>query len=192
MHMHSNSGSLYSWNISSSHSLPCWKVLELLIGCPLKQPFWLVGSPSITSLILLLMCIHHPEWPSEMSPLRGGVYMNYHPSTGGGWVTLSLWTGRLCLVTQTRRRSPSLDHSYTRPPVSSSVICASERECAVCPPHWLLSYLLPLLFCPTPHHCSLLFQLRSWLPARITISFFVAAQHRKKQRDRQETNNKTN
>ncbi len=129
------------------------------------------------------MCIHHSDWPSEMSPLRGGVYMNYHPSTGGGWVTLSLWTGRLCLVTQTRRRLPSVEHSYTRPPVSSSVICARERACAL-PYHWLFSYLLPLPCCPTPHHCSLLFQPRSWLPACIAFSFFVAAQHRKKQSDR--------
>ncbi len=38
MHMHSNSSSVYSSNISSSHSLPCQKDLELLIGPPLKEP----------------------------------------------------------------------------------------------------------------------------------------------------------
>jgi hypothetical protein len=120
-------------------------------------------------------------------------YSNYHPSTGGGWVTLSLCTGRLCLVTQTRRRLSSLEHSSTRPPVSSSVICARESECALCP--LIGSSLISCLSSaavPRPHHCSLLFQLRSWLPARITISFFVAAQHRKKQRDGQKQKNKTN
>jgi hypothetical protein len=113
-------------------------------------------------------------------------YSKYHPSTGGEWVTRSVWTGRLCLVTQTRRRLPSLEHSYTRPPVSSSsVICARARECALCAliGSSLISCLSSAV--PHPHHCSLLFQLRSWLPARITISFFVAAQHCKKQRDRQ-------
>ncbi len=190
MHMHSNSSSLYSSNISSSHSLPCPKVLELLIGPPLKQPIWLVGSPSITSLILLLMCIHHPDWPSEMSPLRGGIYMNYHPSTGGGWVTLSLWTGRLCLVTQTRRRLSSLEHSYTRPPVSSSVICERERErererVRFAPSlALLLSPASPLLSHTTP--------LFAVVSASLLASFFVAAQHRKKQRNRQKQKNKTN
>lgn len=94
-----------------------------------------------------LMLLYYP-----VNLLRGGVYMNYHPSTGDGWVTLSLWTGRLCLVTQTRRRLPSLEHSYTRPPVSSSVICASERECAVCP--LIGSSLISCLSSSVPHHTT--------------------------------------
>jgi hypothetical protein len=58
-------------------------------------------------------------------------YSKYHPSTGGGGLRCHSGTGRLCLVTQTRRRLPSLEHSSTRPPVSSSVICARESECAL-------------------------------------------------------------